>query len=519
MVKIWAADGGVIGGASDEIFAEVEARVETGEETEVFFFGLAGAGEKSELRDGEGVGGGENQDGRAVGVADDLAGSVALVVARGIVERALGIDVGLLGPEAADKFQTAIEERDIAADVGGGDEFFGPFRTGHLGSIETVGIKGEKSGVGLVKCERFFGADVLNLRETVGGGAQGEDVVEDDARAVVAPGGGGARAGAAISADERVGRSALEIVAHRLAHIEAGFEDERGAGEIEVAAEIGVGTALDVGGAAVGGVGSGEDVVAEVVRIDGSAGRAVGDGDEAGAEIKNLVEVYGYVLAGGGDVVKKTLIGAAEMESLVGVAESALGFPDGALVAIGEGRHVFRALVISRGGGVADLAAADLTAGGCRREIAGGDAVHKKGERALVEWRREECEFGGEGEAVVAGEFVVDGRGGGGAFGVFAAVFDDVVSEVGFVGGRVGILRGRGGSGEAVGGGTGAAPCVGGAGFLGVLFGHTPAEREAEAIVDGFEVREIEAGVNLAGVNPAWAGGLAEEVAVVVAHH
>ena len=304
-----------------------------------------------------------------------------------------------------------------------------------------------------------------------------------------------------------------------MAHIEAGFEDERGAGEIELAAEIGVGAALDVGRAAVGGVGGGEDVVAEVVRIDGCAGRAVGDGDEAGAEIKNLVEVYGHVLAGGGDVVKKAFVGAAEMESLVGVAESALGFPDGAVVAIGEGRHVFRALVISRGGGVADLAAADLTVGGRRREIAGGDAVHKKGERALVEWRREEREFGGEGEAVVAGEFVVDGRGGGGAFGVFAAVFDDVVSEVGFVGGGVGILRGRGGGGEAVGDGTGAAPRVGGAGFLGVLFGHAPAEREAEAIVDGFEVREIEAGVNLAGVNPAWAGGLAEEVAVVVAHH
>ena len=97
--------------------------------------------------------------------------------------------------------EAMVEQRDIAAEVGGGDEFFGPFRTGDLGAIETVGIKGEKGGVGLVKCERFFGADVLNLRETVGGGALGEDVVEDDARAVVAPGGGGARAGAAISAD------------------------------------------------------------------------------------------------------------------------------------------------------------------------------------------------------------------------------------------------------------------------------------------------------------------------------
>lgn len=188
-------------------------------------------------------------------------------------------------------------------------------------------------------------------------------------------------------------------------------------------------------------------------------------------------------------------------------------------VGIGEGRHVFRTLVISRGGGVADLAAADLAVGGRRREIAGGDAIHKKGERALVEWRREERKFSGEGEAVVAGEFVVDGRGGGGAFGVFAAVFDDVVSEVGFVGGGVGILRGRGGSGDAVGDGTGAAPSVGGAGFLGVLFGHAAAEGEAEAVVDGFDIGEVETGVNLAGVNPARAGGLAEEVTVVVAHH
>ena len=113
LVQVGSADGKIARGADDEIFPEVEGGVETGEEAEVFLFDVSAALQERELRDGEGIRRGENEQRRAVGGAEDSATGIALIVARGVGERAFGLDVGLLGTKATDEFETALEQRDV----------------------------------------------------------------------------------------------------------------------------------------------------------------------------------------------------------------------------------------------------------------------------------------------------------------------------------------------------------------------------------------------------------------------
>ena len=181
LVEIGRADAGGNGGAQEEIFAEVVGRVERREEAEVLFFAARAAIEVGEARDREGVGG-DREDGAGGRVAERTTLGVALDVAREIGEWARGVDVGLLDAHAADEEEAAVEQRDVAAEVGGGDGLLGVFGAGDVGAVEVVFVEGElvlaraPEGVGL------DGVHVLDFREAEGGNAVGEHRVEDRER-------------------------------------------------------------------------------------------------------------------------------------------------------------------------------------------------------------------------------------------------------------------------------------------------------------------------------------------------
>ena len=84
----------------------------------------------------------------AVGAKDRFALGVALDVARGIGERSLGGDVGLLGAEAGHELQPIVQEREVAAEIGGRDEFLGEFRIGDEIAVAGVGVGREIGRVG-----------------------------------------------------------------------------------------------------------------------------------------------------------------------------------------------------------------------------------------------------------------------------------------------------------------------------------------------------------------------------------
>lgn len=141
------------------------------EEAEVFLFGEEAAIEEGEARDGEGGGGDVKR--AAVGAEDEATGGVALEIERGIAARPGGLDVSLLGAEAGDDLQAAVEQGGVAAEEGGGDGSLGVFGIIYGGAILGVGIDGEVRGRGDVVGVELGVADPVDLRE-----AEGRDALE-----------------------------------------------------------------------------------------------------------------------------------------------------------------------------------------------------------------------------------------------------------------------------------------------------------------------------------------------------
>ena len=99
------ADGLVIGAADDPVFRKVVVEIEAREEAEEFFLRSVAAVDEGELERAEGVGGtADDGDRCAGGIFEDDARGVTLEVTRGVVEHALGVDVGLFGADAGGDF-------------------------------------------------------------------------------------------------------------------------------------------------------------------------------------------------------------------------------------------------------------------------------------------------------------------------------------------------------------------------------------------------------------------------------
>ena len=496
MIEIGATDGPVVGTAGDEIFAERIARVDTGEQAEVFLFGEEAAVEEGEARDGEGVG----RDGRGatIGAEDEASGGVALEVQCGIAARAGGLDVGLLSTQAGDDFEATVEEGGVAAEEGGGDRFLGVFGIVYGGAILGVGIDGEMRGRGDGVGVELGVADPVDLGKAERRDALGEIAV-DELRGALGAGvrkRGGHAAGVALGD----------------AHIEAGLERE-GHAPREIAGGVDVGGLAAVAGIAGIRRGVGDGLGVEAVGVERSAGDAVGDGDATGAEVEDIVERDGEIAAHGGHVVEETEIDIAVRVGGAREAEAALGFPHGAGVAPREGRH---GGAIGAVDGVVERrdvpgAGAAVAVREGRREVAGENAADGERQRAGEEIDVVLRGLKSKREAVAVGETVVDARAEGRATGFLEVVAHGEIAEVGFVGSGVG-------EGSAIGRRAGAAPRELHKILRGKLRGVVGGEGEAEAFVDGYGVGEIETGVDLAARLVGGAGGFVE-VAVVVARH
>ena len=69
-----------------------------------------------ELRDGERIGVAIGS-GRPLAASSTLARGITLVISGGIDERALRLDVGLLGAEAADQLEPALQQLEVSAEI------------------------------------------------------------------------------------------------------------------------------------------------------------------------------------------------------------------------------------------------------------------------------------------------------------------------------------------------------------------------------------------------------------------
>ena len=296
-----------------------------------------------------------------------------------------------------------------------------------------------------------------------------------------------------------------------MAHIEAGLEREREARD--VAAEVGVGAALEIGGIEGLAVRGGERVAADGVGVDDGSGGVVGDGDGAGAQVVDVGVADVDVLTAGLGVVEMTMVDVLVVARGVRVAGAGLDPPDRPGVHVGERRHVDAPADDADVVREPDLAGAAGAAHGRRGEIAGRDAIHEEIQRPVVGVEIDEAAHEPEREAV-AGEArhamdEIERDAERIPLREFRLIADGEVGEVGAVGCGVG-------QGAAVGGERGAAETALdeiGAGVDGRAAGR---ERETEARVDRDDGGEVEAGSNLR-LRLAHGAGRGVEMAFMVA--
>ena len=506
LVEIGAAEREIVGAAGDEIFEDRVARVYTREEAEVFLFRMETAVEEGEFRNRQRLAG--EGEWAGVGAEDHFARCVALVVARGIGERALGGDVGLLGAGATGEFETAVKETQVATKVGGGDPFLRVLGVCDAGAVGGIFIADERGGAGDEEIAQGFVTHPLNARKTVGAGAQRDVAIHDDVRHVVAAG-GGRRGGAAIGADEIEVRGYGAVVATGLTEIQARLDGERPA-SVEIAAGIGEGGAVLADRALGRGARSAQGVTTQIVGIDLSAGDAVGHRDLAGAEIKNLVERNRHAGAAREGRVEVALVEVAKAIRGPRIAEADFAFPDWAIVAVGQRGHDRRAQAIASVGRLTHFTGAREAVGEGRGELSDEHAVHGERHVPLVVVGVERAVLKCEREAIVAAQAVVKRGSERRAVAAGRAVAHQIVGQVRPVRGGVGERR-------AVGGGAAPAPRVLHVGLGGILGGGAAGNREAEFFVYGHDPGKFETGLNLARALGARAGGLVE-VAGIVAH-
>ena len=240
----------------------------------------------------------------------------------------MGRDVGLLDACAADELEPALEQRHVAAQVGGGDALDRVLRGAHARAVVGVFVEREFAGVGLEIVEGALVVRELEFAQTVGAGALGDDLVEERR---------GAAGDGAAAVGPRV--NARAAVAGRLPKVHAaaqrdGHAPEEIAPRVEERAEVHVGRALRIVGHCR------ERVAVEAQGIDREARDVVDDRDDARPRIDDLVEADGHAGAAGDDGEKLTLVGAADVVLAVGAADAAVEFPYRPVVAPVKGGHI-----------------------------------------------------------------------------------------------------------------------------------------------------------------------------------
>ena len=240
----------------------------------------------------------------------------------------MGRDVGLLDACAADELEPALEQRHVAAQVGGGDALDRVLRGAHARAVVGIFVERELAGVGLEIVEGALVVRELEFAQTVGAGALGDDFVEEWR---------GAAGDGAAAEGPRV--NARAAVAGRLPKVHAaaqrdGHAPEEIAPRVEERAEVHVGRALRIVGHRR------ERVAVEAQGIDREARDVVDDRDDARPRVDDLVEADGHAGAAGDDAEELALVGAADVVLAVGAADAAVEFPDRPVVAPVKGGHI-----------------------------------------------------------------------------------------------------------------------------------------------------------------------------------
>ena len=119
-----------VSGAHDQIWGELEARVETREVPLVNPLRTRATLGVLQPRSGESVSGDGDEPAR--GITAQVAVGLALVGRTDVVERSQPVVAGLLEPDAADQPEPVVEELDIAAHVGSGNGFLQALGRGYL---------------------------------------------------------------------------------------------------------------------------------------------------------------------------------------------------------------------------------------------------------------------------------------------------------------------------------------------------------------------------------------------------
>ncbi len=342
MVEVRTTDGLVIGDATDHVFENIIADVQTGEEPQIFFRGLIAAVEHGELRVRQ-TGVGRHDQLRLSGrVADDVAAGVPLIRARGIGARTFRLDVRLLGSKSGHDLHPVPEQRGIGAKERGGNNLVGPTRKSRGRKVVVIRVARPVRRIRLIVRPELLVVYLLLFRHSEIRDALRECFIEETRRAVVVDESRlreRDRARAAIRSDIGVG---LEIsarpaqVANFVTDVRPDLQREGHAADIEVASEIGVGLSDRVVGFLPVAVGRDERVVIQVGRIDLVA-VIIKDRDLSWAQIKNVVETNRDVVAPGGHAVEGTEINILVVDSRVAVGYTRVRSPDWPVVHPAEG--------------------------------------------------------------------------------------------------------------------------------------------------------------------------------------
>ncbi len=503
LVEVGATEGPAVGGAEDELGADHEARVEARQHFGVVSLHLVAALEEGELEVVQRVGvDRDDGEGPAVGPEDDVALRIALVVAGGIGERAVGVDAGVFGAEAAGEVEAALEELDAGLEVTADDVLGGEARGVHAVEVLARRVDAELSGIGPEVVDELVVVDALDGGKAELAGTGGVDLVEE----------GRGPAVAAEAVIEITGEVVLVLLGEPL-EAQTGLEID-GKEPVEVA--VGV----DVGGEAVGAdvvlaeVGAfDEGAVREGPRIDrraDGAGGVVDHGDRAGPQVGVVGEGDGDVGHVGARGEERALVLVLVEVLAHGVAEAGLPGPLGAVV-VPDDRRVDGAVdPVAHEVGAVHLALPGQGDGGGAG--LGGDPVDDEVDRVVGGDQVEVGVLKAGRDAVVLAEAEVEGRAEGDALGRLGPVADREVRRVGAV------RSGEREVGEVAGAAETTAPEVLVERGRAVVVGVAGGDRVAELVVDRSDPRHLETGADLRAQVAVGAGGALEVELRAAAH-
>ena len=503
LVEVGPADGVIIGGAGDQILADVVADVDAGEESQVLLVGLGATLEEGEFGNFEWHRG----DGlrQAVGTENRTTLGIAPDVQARVGERSLGLDVGLFRAHPAHDLQPAVEERYVAAEVGRGHEFRRILGIADDRAVSGVLVERELRRIRAVVVEQAQVAHPVGARESVRRNPLRIVGIEEGCRDVVVAHRRGAAA--PIAADEGERRVGGADIAHRLTQVEAGLQRE-GHLAVEIAGQVAVGAALNVRAVVLAVAARGERVVGNIIRIHRGARGGVRDADHAGPEIKDVRERHGHAGAARDGAAEEARPAAIVTIVGLGKADSAHGFPDRSVVSPEERRHHGAVQAVTLVAVQLDLARTDRGRG---REVTRQDRVDIEHGGVVLEPDLERRELETKRDPVDARQLVVERHRGRVAGGHLRRIEHGEAAQVRAVERRVRKRR-------AVGRRAAPSPRHGGDVLGRVLRRVSAGKREAEALVHGRDIGEIETRVHVPARRLARRVHLLE-VAGVVAHH